>query len=160
MNLKIKILLHFLLLEYDSVSDQFIGFCLKGAIPDLDVFRFQTFEEIKEAFEKNSKAKYSHCIVAKPVNVLCPSFILCVLGTDAKYDHSDVSARWTYISENLKKIGIKVCNGADGAGPFLKVMLTESKLFSVTASLLESWPFFTCLLFRCIAYMLKIIYIY
>ena len=87
MNLKIKILLHFLLLEYDSVSDQFIGFCLKGAITALDVFRFQTFEEIKDAFEKNSKAKYTHCIVAKPVNVLCPSFILRVLGTDAKYDH-------------------------------------------------------------------------
>lgn len=28
------------LVEYDSVSDQFVGFCLSGAIPDLDTFHF------------------------------------------------------------------------------------------------------------------------
>ena len=63
------------LTEYDSINDKFIGFCLEGAIPNLDIFRFQTFEEIKNAFVKNSKAKYGHCIGAKPLEVLCPSFI-------------------------------------------------------------------------------------
>ena len=67
------------LIEYDSINDKFIGFCLEGAIPNLDMFCFQTFDEIKDAFVKNSKAKYAHCIVAKPLEVLCPSLILCAI---------------------------------------------------------------------------------
>ena len=131
------------LIEYDSVNDKFIGFCFKDAIPDLEMFRFQTFDEIKDAFKNNTKAKYAHCIVAKSVEVICPSFILCVIGTDSKYDNSVVSFRWNYITNHLKEIGVTVvCNGADGAGPFLKAMLAESKLFSVSDTLLESWSFF------------------
>ena len=131
------------LIEYDSINDQFIGFCLEGTIPNLDMFRFQTFEEIKDAFIKSSKAKYAHCIVAKPIEVLCPSFILCVIGTDSKYDNNDISSRWVYIAEKLKDIGITVvCNGADGASPFLKAMLKDCQLFSVSENLSSLWTFF------------------
>ena len=88
--------------------------CLECAIPKWDMFRFQTFEEIKDAFVKNSKAKYAHWIVAKHLEVLCPSFILCGIRTDSKYDNNDISSRWIYIAEQLKEIGVTVvCNGAD-----------------------------------------------
>ena len=82
-------------IEYDSVTDRFIGFFLlqNNGLPDPESFRFQSFEEIKDAYENNSKAKYAHCIVAKPVDVRCPSFVLCVIGTDSRYDNSDVSSR-------------------------------------------------------------------
>ena len=132
-------------IEYDSVTYRFIGFCLlqNNCLPDPESFRFQSFEEIEDAYENNSKAKYAYCIVAKPVDVRCPSSILCVIGTDSRYDNSDVSSRWHHISTKLKEIGITVVsNGADGAGPFLKAMLLESKLFSVSPLLSESWPFF------------------
>ena len=79
------------LVEYDSVSDQYIGFCLNGTVPPPDQFRFETFEEIKSAFENNATTSYAHCIVAKSFDIMCPSFILCVIDTDSKYDHDDVS---------------------------------------------------------------------
>ena len=70
--------------EYGAASDRFVGFCLpqKDAIPEVNYFRLQSFEEIKSAFVNNSVAKYAHCIVAKSVNTTVPSFILCLLGTD------------------------------------------------------------------------------
>ena len=132
-------------IEYDTATDRFIGFCLlqKEAIPDSDSFKFQTFEEIRSAFETHAKAKYAHCIVAKPVDVRCPSFILCVIGTDSRYDHNDDALRWKHIADHLKEIEITiVSNGADGAGPFLKAMVSESKLFSLSSFLSEHWPFF------------------
>ena len=105
--------------------------------------RLQSFEEIKSAFVNNSVAKYAHCIVAKSVNTTVPSFILCLLGTDSKYKHSDITLRWKYIASSLGNLGITVLsNGADGAGPFLKAMINESKLFSRSEHLPVKWTFF------------------
>ena len=64
----------------------------------------------------------------KSVDVAVPSFILCVFGTDSRYDYNDVALQWNYISNPLNEIGVTVVsNGADWAGRFLKAMLTESK---------------------------------
>ena len=92
------------------IDDRFVGFCLpqKDAIPEVDYFRLQSIEEIKNAFAYNSVVKYAHRIVAKSVNTTVPSFILCVLGTDSKYKHSDISLRWNYITWSLGKVGISV----------------------------------------------------
>ena len=132
-------------LEYESFTDKFIGFCLllTEGIPNPESFHFQTFEEIKTAYETVPRAKYAHCIVAKPVDILCPSFILCVMGTDSRYSNKEVISRWHHVSSKLKEVGITVVsNGADGAGPFLRAMVLESKLFTVSSQLSESWPFF------------------
>ena len=43
--------------EYDLITDRFIGFCLpqKNAIPDAESFKFQTFEEIKSVLRATRK---------------------------------------------------------------------------------------------------------
>ena len=131
--------------KYDAASDRFVRYCLpqKDAIPEVDYFRLQSFEEIKSAFVNNSLAKCAYRIVAKSVNTTVPSFILCLLGTDSKYKHSDITLRWKHIATSLGKLGITVLsNGADGAGPFLKAMITESKLFSRSEHLPVKWTFF------------------
>ena len=118
--------------EYDQTTDRFVGWCLptKEGIPECNAFVFQTFEDIKHAFHSETVAKYDHCIVEKTVSVVVPSFFLFVYGTDSKYNHSDVVNRLNFISSELSKRGITVVsNGADGAGPFLKAMLVESKMF-------------------------------
>ena len=72
-------------------------------------------------------AKYSHCIVAKPIKVDGRSFTLTVLGTDNMIITS------SHIQNQLLKMGITVIsNGSDGAGPFLKAMLEEKILFSLS----------------------------
>ena len=133
--------------EYDQTTICFIGWCLpvNDGIPDCDAFQFGEFKDIKHAFNIESLAKYAHCIVAKSVNAIVPSFIIFVLGTDSKYDHIVISKRFEYVSSELGKLGVKVVsNGADGAGPFLKAMVIQAQLFkrSLFGNVLTSWSFF------------------
>ena len=117
--------------EYDSVTDRFVGFCLpiKNGLPTADAFVLQTFEQIKLAVDKETVGKYAHCIVAKAVDTSVPSFVLFTMCTDSKYDHKQTLQRWNYIEQQLSVREVKVIsNGADGAGPFLKAMIMKSNL--------------------------------
>ena len=110
-----------------------------------DAFVFQTFDEIKEPFNTEVVSKYAHCAVAQPVDVLCPPFVLFVLGTDATYTAEIIQKRWGYMKDELSKRGIGiVTNGADGAGPFLKAMIDETRLFTKCkdGDIPEDWTFF------------------
>ena len=118
--------------EYDHQTNRFIGFCLpmRDGIPVCDAFVLDTFEDIKDAVESNEATKYAHCILAQPIDGVSPSTILFVLGTDSKYDSDVIVKRWRHIEKELLKRSIRVVSfGADGAGPFMKSMLTESALF-------------------------------
>ena len=133
--------------EYDNPVDRFVGWCMPctNGIPDVNAFRFVTFEEIQQAFNNETVAKYAHCIVVKSVSVVVPSFLLFVVGTNSKYDFNDVLNRLKHISSELANRGITVVSiGADGAGPFLKAMLTESKLFTKSSheNVPETWSFY------------------
>ncbi len=134
-------------IEYDPVLDRFVGFCLpiKDGLPDGNAFVFQTFQEIETAYAKESSSSYAHCIVAKPVTLEAPAFVLFVLGTDSKYTHSDIGKRWQHISKELQKRNVKVfSNGADGAGPFMKAMISQTSLFHIAeeSNVPKDWSFF------------------
>ena len=134
-------------IEYDPNTDRYVGFVLPlhEGLPICDSFIFHSFEGIKNAFHNTPVAKYAHCIVVKSVKVDVPSFVLAVLGTDSRYDHSVITKRWQYIESELLKRGITVIsNGSDGAGPFLKAMLSETKLFTVSKhqNVPSSWTFY------------------
>ena len=126
--------------EYDPVTDRFVGFVLplKNGLPDEDAFVLTTFVELKNVYEKTSIANYAHCIVAKPLTVDAPSFVLFVLGTDSKYDHTVILSRWIHIECEFNKRGITAISfGADGAGAFMKAMLQRTGLFNPTEDLLR-----------------------
>ena len=132
--------------EYDSYTDRLVGFVLPllDGLPVCDAFVLQTFEGIKDAFNNSTVAKYAHCIVIKPI-FCAPSFVLSVLGTDSKYDHAVITKRWQHIDKELLKRGVRVVsNGSDGAGPFLKAMVAETKLFTVSknSNVPTSWKFY------------------
>ena len=133
--------------EYDVASGRFVGYVLpiSEGLPSGDAFVLESFDQIKETHQSATVAKYAHCIVAKPVNVDSPSFLLFVLGTDSKYTHTVITQRWRYIEKELLKRGVRVLtNGADGAGPFLKAMVLESGLFKTCASsnVPPNWSFY------------------
>ena len=120
--------------EYDPTTDRFVGFCLpiRDGVPCGEEFVLQKFEELENVFKSRKVASYAHCIIAQPVSPDAPSFVLCVLGTDSTYTHVEIEKRWQIIEDGLKKQNIAVLtNGADGAGPFLKAMVSRSKLFGV-----------------------------
>ena len=81
-------------IEYDQLTDRFVGFCLplKEGLP-LNAFCLKTFEEIKSAFNSQTVAKYAHCIIAHPIDVASPSFVLFVLGTDSTYTSNIIVQR-------------------------------------------------------------------
>ena len=119
--------------EYDPVTDRFVGFCLpvNNGLPSADAFVLHSFDEIKQALDKETVGKYAHCVVAKSINPSVPSFVLFAMCTDSKYDHKQILHRWSHIEHQLSVRGVVVIsNGADGAGPFLKAMILKSNLFS------------------------------
>ena len=133
--------------EYDPATDRFVGFCLplENGLPNLNAFRLQTFDEIKSTYERTTVGKYAHCIIIKSIDSVCSSFVLFALCTDSKYDNKVISSRWKYITEQLKDIGITlISNGADGAGPFMKVMTNKTDLFkrSINENVPQYWTFF------------------
>ena len=126
--------------EYDPVTDRFVGFVLplRNGLPDEDAFILTSFVELKNVYEKTPIANYAHCIVAKPLTMEAPSFVFFVLGTDSKYDHTIILNRWKHIECELKKRDITVISfGADGAGAFMKAMLHRTGLFNPTEDLLQ-----------------------
>ena len=130
-------------IEYDQKTNRFVGFCLplKNGLPECDAFVLHTFEEIEDTVSINPPAKYAHCIIAQPVDGISPSLILFVLGTDSKYDSKVILHRWRHIEIELKKRKINVISfGADGAGPFMKAMVTKSGLFN--GNYLDEWTFY------------------
>ena len=133
--------------EYDPATGRFVGFCLpiKDGFPVVDAFVLQTFEQIEEVYKSTTIVTYAHCVVAKPVSAVAPSFVLFLLGTDSKYTHVEIARRWKFVNNELQKRGVTVyTNGADGAGPFLKAMMTESDLFKTASqsNVPESWSFY------------------
>ena len=121
-------------IEYDSKSDTFVGFCMpldkESKLPIRDTFCLHTYEDIENAFRTEKIAKYAHCIVAQPIDIQSPSFVLSIIGTDSSYDAEVIMKRWKYIESEMNKREVKVLTfGADGAGPFLKAMVHNSKLF-------------------------------
>ena len=135
-------------IDYDSTTDVYVGFVLplsEEKLPIQNAFCLQTFEEIKAAFNSNVVAKYAHCIVAQPVSINAPSFVLFVMGTDSKYNAETITQRWNYIENELNRRHVQVLTfGADGAGPFLKAMINSSQLFQRSSNdfLLKGWDFF------------------
>ena len=120
-------------IEYDPYTDWYVGFVLplREGLPVCDSFIFDTFVGIKDPFHEKSLAKYAHCIVVKSIEVDVPSFVLAVLGTDYKYNHTVITKQWQHVEKELtKKVITVISNRSDGAAPFLKAMLSETKLFT------------------------------
>ena len=77
--------------EYDPVTDRFIGFTLpiQNGLPICDAFVLSTYDEIKDA--------------AKTISISAPTLVLFMLCTDAKYNHDVVLRRWGYVETELKE---------------------------------------------------------
>ena len=69
--------------------------------PSADAFVLHSFDEIKQALDKETVGKYAHSVVAKSINPSVPSFVLFAMCTDSKYDHKQILQRWSHIEHQL-----------------------------------------------------------
>ena len=132
--------------EYDSVTERFVGFCLPlcNGLPLGDAFVVDSFEGIQDIFKTTKIASYAHCMVARPV-ICAPSFTFFVNGTDGTDNNDVVFARFEHVPTEFTKLGIKVLSFvADGASAFLKAMIRSSKLFQkcTASNVPNDWTFY------------------
>lgn len=107
-------------LQYDSSTNQIIGFVLpttQNGVPLPFHFKARTSDEIFGHFSKNIPvSNFVNTIIATTLGN-APSFCLLVFGSDCRYTAEDVSNRWKFITEELKKVGVGVFSISSDSDP-------------------------------------------
>ena len=113
--------------NYDSTSDQLVGFILpvdSSGLPKLDSFNAK-----EKHFSERIIAKYSFSYVVQPLRKLVPTFILACLSSDNQFTAENDMQKWKYIHSECAKLGIDVVNfGADGDSREMKSMRVSCHL--------------------------------
>lgn len=99
--------------QYDPFINELVGFVLPiddaTGMPISGVYKARNIEEICEHFSReNPVGDNANVIMAQPIVEGVPPFCLLIFGTDGKYSGNHVQKRWQYISNELKKLEIKV----------------------------------------------------
>lgn len=99
-------------IQYDSVSNQLVGFVLpadtKTGMPIPFAYPANNAEEIMNHFlNGNAVASFLNVIMAQPLHG-APPFCLLLYGSDNKYTADDVKRRWNYVTAELSRFGISV----------------------------------------------------
>lgn len=119
--------------QYDATSNQLVGFTLplnsSNGMPMAYSFPARSAKEIHDHFSAgHSISNFLNVIMAQPV-ANGKAFCLLAFGSNNSYSSGDVSNRWKYITNELKKIGIKVLTiSADSDPRYNAAMRHLSKL--------------------------------
>lgn len=91
---------------HESRTNQLVGLVLPlnstTGMPQLFTYKAKSAEEIKEFMEK-PQSNLVYVIMAQPLQKGAPAFILQLFGTNNKFTAADVSKRWQYTENELKK---------------------------------------------------------
>lgn len=108
--------------QYDSSTNLMVGFVLpinnSNGMPTPYVFKARSTAEIVKLFINNNgkTAKFVNTIIAQPLADV-PPFCLIIFGSDNKYTSENVSKRWMYIVNELKKLNISVVTISSDSDP-------------------------------------------
>lgn len=93
-------------IQYDPMQDELVGMTLKiddkTGCPQKFVSTASNEEEIRK-FMKYDKSTLVYIVMATPLNVEIPPFILQLFGTNNKFKTTDVVRRWIHIIQELKR---------------------------------------------------------
>lgn len=121
-------------IQYDSSCNQIVGFTLplnrSNGMPMPYAFPARNVHEIYSHFSgENSISHFLNVIMAQAVSDGAKPFCLLAFGSDNSYSSDDVSKRWKYITNELKKIGINVLTISSDSDPrYNAAMRALSKL--------------------------------
>lgn len=91
---------------YDVSSNKLIGLTLPinelTGMPICSTYLATSISEIENHMKKQ-KCSLVYIVMAQPVKVKSPPFLLQIFGTDNKFSCLDVTNRWKYTLEQLEK---------------------------------------------------------
>lgn len=96
-------------IDYNSANSQLVGQVLPideiSGIPIKNTFMARSAEEIERHMTNDSvkKATLVYIIVAQPLKLNVPPFVLSIFGTDNKFKSDQVLARWQYTEAELAR---------------------------------------------------------
>lgn len=108
--------------QYDSTTNQLIGFVppinKANGMPIPFTFPARSADEIFDHFaNENPVSTYVNVVMAQPLAKNTTPFCLLIFGSDNSYSLQSVKDRWTYITSELKKVGISVLTWASDSEP-------------------------------------------
>lgn len=93
--------------DYDAKSNQLVGLTLPinelTGMPKQKSFLAISLQKIREYMQFGSKSTLIYMILAQPIKVKSPPFILQLFGTDNRFKKTDVLNRWKYTKIELEK---------------------------------------------------------
>ncbi|XP_055714295.1 uncharacterized protein LOC129808541 [Phlebotomus papatasi] len=91
-------------------------------MPIKDEFKVYSARDVKRSVEK-TVASQINVVMARPLSINSPSFVLMAYGTDQKFNYESVMRRWEFIVLRLRQLGIEVLGfSSDGDSRLLKAM--------------------------------------
>lgn len=134
-------------LQYDSRTNQIIGFCLPmdhNGMPIPFSNKARTATEILSHFSNDTPvANFVNTIIAKPLGG-AESFCLLIYGTTGQGTAEDVSKRWEYVTEQLKKVGINVLSISSDSDPKNNAAMRKNSSLGKTTFEKKSFQLFKC----------------
>lgn len=98
-------------IQYDSKTKRLVGLVAplnENGLPDASHFIISCSNQIKEFMKNYETDSYVYAVLVKPIKENSPSFVLCLFGTNNKFDYKTVLKRWQYIISQLRKLSIEV----------------------------------------------------
>lgn len=129
--------------QYNPSNNQVVGFVPKisnNGLPEVSSFPATSASVIKSYFESNPICNYAYVVMVQPLVDKATPFVLCIFGTDNKFNAKDVARRWQWVkNEGKEKYGITfLANCSDGDTRLMKCM--QQQMFLNGQS--SKWPWF------------------
>ena len=116
-------------IQYDSTTNQMVGFVpkLTDGIPEVASFPATSEAVMRKYFEQETIGSSIMVVMARPMMDSAPSFCLCAYATDNKFTAVSVDQLWRYIESELLKLNIRVLTEAsDGDWKCLAAMTNST----------------------------------
>lgn len=135
--------------QYDSKSNQLIGFVLpigENGMPITGTYEARNADEIMDHFTKDKPiSSYVNIVMAQPIHTTAVSpFCLLLFGSDNKYSKYDVTNRWNYIVNELKKLGIKTLTISSDSDPKYNSTMRQLSMLGEKSNIFPNVDWFSC----------------
>lgn len=129
-------------IQYDSRSNQLLGFVTPvnraTGMPITNSYQARNFTEISKHFSSgNIPAHYVNVLMAQPLGKY-PPFCLLIYASDSKFLAEDVNNRWTFISDALAKVDIKILCISSDSDPRYNSAMRNRLSFGLQSHIFDS----------------------